>query len=96
MYMELYRTMRQALQPPDLMIYLRCSTRAIRKRIKQRGRKSEIEIPAAYLRRLNLLYEDWIERYDESPVLVWDSERLDYLTDLVDRIEFKRSIEAFL
>jgi deoxyadenosine/deoxycytidine kinase len=96
MYMELYRTMRQALQPPDLMIYLRCSTRAIRKRIKQRGRKSEIEIPAAYLRRLNLLYEDWIGRYDESPVLVWDSERLDYLTDLVDRIEFKRSIEAFL
>ena len=40
-YMELYQTMRTALQPPDLMIYLRCSVKAIRRRIKIRGRKSE-------------------------------------------------------
>ena len=64
--------------------------------IKKRGRKSELDIPTNYLRRLNSLYEDWIDRYEESPVLVWDSERLDYLTDLVDRIEFKRNIEKFL
>jgi deoxyadenosine/deoxycytidine kinase len=95
-YMELYHTMRDALQPPDLMIYLRCSVRSIRKRIKKRGRKSEQEIPTAYLSRLNKLYEEWIDRYDESPVLVWDSERMDYLTDLVDRIEFQKKIEAFL
>jgi len=95
-YMELYHTMRDALQPPDLMIYLRCSVRSIRKRIKKRGRKSEQEIPTAYLSRLNKLYEEWIARYDESPVLVWDSERMDYLTDLVDRIEFQRQIEKFL
>jgi deoxyadenosine/deoxycytidine kinase len=95
-YMELYQTMKGALQPPDLMIYLRCSVGSIRKRIKQRGRASEQEIPTTYLRRLNTLYEDWIGRYDASPVLVWDSERMDYLTDIVDRIEFKRQIEAML
>jgi deoxyadenosine/deoxycytidine kinase len=94
--MELYHTMRDALKPPDLMIYLRCSVRSIRKRIKKRGRKSEQEIPTSYLRRLNTLYEDWVDRYDDSPVLVWDSERMDYLTDLVDRIEFQRQIERFL
>ncbi len=95
-YMELYSTMKDALQPPDLMIYLRCSVGAIRKRIKQRGRKSEQEIPTSYLRRLNGLYEEWIDRYNQSPVLVWDSERMDYLTDLVDRIEFKRQLDRFL
>lgn len=95
-YMELYETMRGALQPPDLMIYLRCSTRAIRKRIRRRGRPSEQEIPARYIRRLNELYEDWIERYDQSEVLIWDSENMDYLTDLADRIEFQRSIERVL
>ena len=95
-YMELYRTMRKALQPPDLMIYLRCNVRNIRKRITRRGRPSEQEIPASYLRRLNLLYEDWVERYDQSPVLVWDSNNQDYLTDLADRIEFQRQIEKFL
>ena len=95
-YMELYATMKDALQPPDLMIYLRCSVGSIRKRIKQRGRKSEQEIPTSYLRRLNGLYEEWIGRYNQSPVLVWDSERMDYLTDLVDRIEFKRQLDRFL
>ncbi|MAY80998.1 MAG: deoxynucleoside kinase [Deltaproteobacteria bacterium] len=95
-YMELYRTMKEALQPPDLMIYLRCSVKSIRARIRKRGRKSEQEIPTTYLRRLNSLYEDWIDRYDQSPVLVWDSERMDYLTDIVDRIEFKRQMERFL
>ena len=95
-YMELYSTMKGALQPPDLMIYLRCSVGSIRKRIKQRGRKSEQEIPTSYLRRLNGLYEEWIGRYNQSPVLVWDSERMDYLTDLVDRIEFKKQLDPFL
>lgn len=96
LYMELYESMRTALQPPDLMIYLRCSVRAIRRRIKRRGRQSEQSIPVDYLRRLNTLYEEWIGRYDLSPVLVWDSERMDYLTDLVDRIEFQKAIERFL
>lgn len=95
-YMELYRSMKQALQPPDLLIYLKCDVRAIRKRIQQRGRPSELEIPLSYIRRLNGLYEDWIDRYDASPVLVWDSARLDYLSHLVDRIEFQRAIEKLL
>ncbi|RME23045.1 MAG: deoxynucleoside kinase [Deltaproteobacteria bacterium] len=95
-YMELYHSMRQALQPPDLMIYLRCSVRATRRRIRQRGRPSEQDIPARYIRRLNDLYDEWIARYDLSPVLVWNSDSHDYLTDLVDRIEFQRSIEQFV
>ncbi len=95
-YMELYSTMREALQPPDLLIYLRCETRAIRRRIKTRGRPSELEIPVSYIRRLGRLYEDWIDGYDQSPVLIWDSGRLDYLTSLVDRIDFQRAVERFL
>ena len=95
-YMELYRTMKTALQPPDLMIYLRCSVRAIRARIKQRGRPSEQAIPLAYIRRLNDLYEEWIGSYDLSPVLIWNSDKHDYLTDLVDRLEFQRGVERFL
>ena len=95
-YIELYRTMRRALQPPDLMIYLRCSVRAIRKRIKMRGRPSEQEIPTRYLRNLNRLYEDWIQNYDLSPVLIWDSERMDYITDIVDRIEFQKNLDKFM
>lgn len=95
-YCELYESMKTALRPPDLLIYLRCSVRAIRKRIKLRGRPSEQAIPTAYLKRLNELYEAWVARYDASPVLIWDSENLDYLTNLVDGMEFRRQLQPFL
>ena len=95
-YMDLYEGMRRALQPPDLMIYLRCSVPGIRKRIKKRGRPSEQAIPIGYLRRLNALYEEWMASYTLSPVMVWDSDASDYLTQIVGRIEFRRSIERFL
>jgi len=95
-YMDLHEGMRRALQPPDFMIYLRCSVRSIRQRIKRRGRPSEQAIPLAYLKRLNALYDEWMSNYTLSPVMIWESDDADYLTDIVDRIEFKRSIERFL
>ena len=94
-YLELYTAMKSSLQPPDLMIYLRCSVRAIRKRIKARGRPSEQNIPVSYLRKLNGLYEEWIERYD-GPILIWDTEQADYLSHMVDRLDFDRAIKAIL
>ncbi len=95
-YSELYRAMLTSLQPPDLMVYLRCNVRNIRKRIKKRGRQMELDIPVAYLRSLNKLYEEWIERWDASPVLIWDSNNQDYLTDLVHQLEFRRALEKFV
>jgi deoxyadenosine/deoxycytidine kinase len=95
-YRELYDAMRLRLRPPDLMIYLRCSVKAIRRRIRQRGRPSEQGIPTEYLRSLNTLYEEWISGWTASPVLVWDSEGQDYLSNLVDQIAFRRAIEPFL
>ncbi len=95
-YMDLYAGMKRTLQPPDLMIYLRCSVRAIRRRIQKRGRPSELAIPTVYLQGLNRLYEEWMDGYDLSPKVVWDSERADYLTHIVDRLEFRKLIEPFL
>lgn len=95
-YLALYEAMKKSLEPPHLMIYLRCSTRAIRKRIKKRGRASEQDIPSSYLRKLNTLYEEWFENWTESPKLVWDSENLDYVEDLGGHLAFRRAIEPFL
>lgn len=95
-YQDLYGSMRKALQPPDVLIYLRCSVRAIRTRIRRRGRASELAIPLPYLRRLNGLYEEWTSTYTLSPVIVWDSERMDYMTRILDQIEFRRMVEKVL
>ena len=96
LYSELYESMKLALRPPDLLIYLRCSVKAIRRRIKQRGRPSEQRIETPYLNRLNDLYEAWIEGYSLCPVLVWDSEKKDYLTDLVDWMDFRQRLQQLI
>lgn len=95
-YRELYETIVSVLAPPDLMIYLQCPVRTLRQRIRLRGRQMEQEIPTGYLNRLNALYEEWFEDYKLSPVLVLQTDKLDYLTDLVDRVDLFRQIEKHL
>ena len=95
-YTNLYDTLRSALRPPDLMIYLRCPLAALQKRIRERGRSYERAIPAEYLRALEELYETWFARYRVSPTLVIETGRLDYVTRLFDRHELLREIDARL
>ena len=95
-YWSFYQTILTAIQPPDLMIYLRCSIRSLRQRIRLRGRAMEQDIPLSYLRRLDVLYEDWIGRYKMGEVLVLDSDRLDYVHDLIDRQDLLERVEALL
>ena len=95
-YWELYQSIGRALRPPDLMIQLHCPVRTLRRRIRARGRSFERNIPAPYLRRLNGLYEDWFASYNLSPVLVLETDKLDYLTDLVDYVDLLDRIEQYL
>jgi deoxyadenosine/deoxycytidine kinase len=95
-YWAFYQTILTAIKPPDLMIYLRCSMRTLRRRIRLRGRAMEQDIPLSYLKRLERLYEDWIARYTLGDVLILDSERLDFVSDLVDRQDARARIEALL
>ena len=95
-YWELYETVASSLRPPDLMIYLRCPVRTLKDRIRLRGREMEKDIPTPYLKRLNDLYEDWFKSYKMSPVLVLQTDTLDYLTNLVDRVDLFRQIERHL
>jgi deoxyadenosine/deoxycytidine kinase len=95
-YQGFYHAILDAIRPPDLMIYLRCSMRPLRQRIRLRGRKMEQDVPLAYLKRLERLYESWIERYDMSEVLVIETDQLDYIHDFVHRLDVMERIEAVL
>ena len=94
--MELYHTIRSELQPPDLLIYLRCSVRGVRRRIKNRGRESEMAIPLTYIQKLHKQYEAWFEQYDLGPKAVIETEKLDYLRDIIHRVDFIEQIEQLL
>jgi deoxyadenosine/deoxycytidine kinase len=95
-YTELYQTLRSELRPPDLLIYLRCPVNVIRKRIARRGRSFEQNVPVAYVRALDKLYARWFERYDQSPTLVIDTDRLDYVENLFDHHELRERIRNVL
>lgn len=95
-YQGFYRAILDAIRPPDLMIYLRCSMRTLRQRIRMRGREMEQDVPLAYLKRLDRLYENWIASYELSDVLVLETDELDYIHDMVSRIDVMQRIEAVL
>jgi deoxyadenosine/deoxycytidine kinase len=95
-YQGFYSAILDAIRPPDLMIYLRCSMRTLRQRIKLRGRKMEQDIPLSYLKRLERNYETWIDSYDMGEVLILETDNLDYIHDLVHRLDVMERIEAML
>ena len=95
-YRGFYKTILDAVKPPDLMIYLRCSMRTLRRRIKLRGRPMEQDVPLAYLKRLERLYEKWIASYRLSEVLILETDKLDYVNDLLYRLDVMERIEAVL
>ena len=95
-YCAFYKTILEAINPPDILIYLRCSIRTLRRRIRLRGREMEQDMPLSYLKRLDKLYESWIDSYEMSDVLVLETDRLDYINDLMHRLDVMERIESML
>ena len=95
-YWNFYQTILNAIKPPDLMIYLRCSMRTLRKRIRLRGRAMERDIPLSYLKRLEGLYDQWLDSYPYGEVLVLETDKLDYINDMVDCLDVMERVEALL
>lgn len=95
-YKNIYHTILKSIRPPDVMVYLTCSVRTIKRRIAERARPFELAVPTAYLNRLNKLYESWIAGYTLSPVITISTEKLDYIGDFLDRGDLLSRIETYL
>ena len=95
-YWNFYQIILEAIRPPDLMIYLRCSMRTLRKRIRLRGRVMEKDIPLSYLKRLESLYDQWVDSYQLGEILILETDKLDYINDMVDCLEVMERVEALM
>ncbi len=80
-YYDLFGTLTLLLQPPNLVVYLRASVPSLLDRIAQRGRDYEQSMAPAYLQRLNDLYEQWIAGFTLCPILVVETDHLNYVRD---------------
>ncbi len=77
-YFSLFQTMSSQIQPPDLLIYLRASIPTLVAHIEARGREYEGNMSLEYLKRLNQRYEQWIQSYDEGPLLIINVDEIDF------------------
>ncbi|HNO75287.1 deoxynucleoside kinase [Nitrosomonas mobilis] len=102
---ELYQKIRQRLDLdlpiPDLVIYLQATPEILLKRIKQRGLPMEKGLSEDYLWRLTERYLRFFHVYDQAPVMIINSEHLDFahreadLDLLLTRIEQMRSAREY-
>jgi deoxyadenosine/deoxycytidine kinase len=95
-YKDLYKTMLDVINPPDILIYLECPLKTLKKRISARGRAMEKKVPDEYLRTLESLYQRWLSKYDRSPLLAYSTEKYDYLCDFISRHDLLNAIEKHL
>jgi len=66
---------------PDLVVYLQARTDVIIQRIRERGRPFEKRINRDYLEALNEAYNRFFFNYAMSPVLVVDTNEVDFRYD---------------
>ncbi|HTQ26823.1 MAG TPA: deoxynucleoside kinase [Puia sp.] len=92
-YFQFFQTLKRLIQPPDLLIYLQASVPTLVGQIQKRGREYEENIRLDYLKRLNDLYNRWIEGYKEGALLVIDidknkfPENDEHLGEIITRID---------
>ena len=101
LYSRVYEHVKPQAPVPDLVIYLQASVETLVRRVKKRGLAFEAGIDEEYLRSVSEAYTRYFLNYEESPLLVVNSERLNFvdvpahLDLLVERIEAMRGGRQF-
>ena len=79
LYDQLATILEQRVRPPELVIYLQASTEVLLQRIHWRGRAFEQDMDGAYLEALNGAYSYFFHHYKGSPLLVVNTDNLDFV-----------------
>jgi len=101
LYSKIYDHVRPQAPVPDLVVYLQASVDTLVQRVKKRGNPIETGIDDEYLRRLSDAYTRYFHAYSESPLLIVNSERLNFVDNrehfdlLVERMEAMRGGREF-
>ncbi|MEQ1532522.1 MAG: deoxynucleoside kinase [Sideroxydans sp.] len=85
---KLYQSIYQSLAPqaptPDLVIYLQAPTEVLIERVHKRGSRYERSVQDDYLSKLANSYGEFFHHYQAAPVLVVNSERLNFVDNAND------------
>jgi deoxyguanosine kinase len=84
LYQQIYAQMKPQAAVPDLVIYLQASTETLIERVKRRAVNYERAISEDYLLRLAESYARFFYQYDAAPVLIVNSEHLNFVDTPAD------------
>jgi deoxyadenosine/deoxycytidine kinase len=96
LYQSIYQSLALQAPAPDLVIYLQASTDSLIGRVQRRGHRFERNISEDYMTRLSQSYGEFFHHYDDAPLLVVNSENLNFVDNdadldlLLDRIKGMR------
>jgi deoxyguanosine kinase len=101
LYEKVYSHLKPQTPTPDLVIYLQAPVETLIERVHRRGVDFERKISAHYLTRLADAYSRYFYRFDAAPLLIVNSERLNFVDNadhaalLLARIGTMRSPREF-
>jgi deoxyadenosine/deoxycytidine kinase len=78
LYQQIYAHLQPQTPTPDLVIYLQAPVESLIERVRRRGVAYESPITEDYLARLAESYSRYFYRYDASPLLIVNSENLNF------------------
>ena len=79
LYEKVYSHLRPQTPTPDLVIYLQAPVETLIERVHRRGVDFERKISATYLTRLADAYSRYFYAYEAAPLLIVNSERLNFV-----------------
>ena len=95
--MHLYDTVASLLERniirPDLVIYLQADTDVLMKNIAKRGRNMERNVTWEYIDALNQVYTEYFFRYQDTPLVIINTDNIDFVEneeDLKEVIDYIR------
>lgn len=101
LYDKVYTHLKPQTPTPDLVIYLQAPVDTLVERVHRRGVAFEQSIPAEYLARLADAYTRYFYQYSEAPLLIVNSERLNFVDQrehvdlLLERVGHMRGQREF-
>jgi deoxyadenosine/deoxycytidine kinase len=97
LYQQIFSSLQLQAPVPDLVIYLQAEKETLSERVQRRAQPFELGISENYLLRLSQSYSDFFCHYDAAPVLMVNSEHLNFVDGdedfdlLLKRIEEMRA-----
>ena len=95
--LSLYDTVANLLEKnvlkPDMVIYLQADTQTLMRNISQRGRDFETNMSFEYLDALSQVYTEYFFKYQETPLIIINTNDIDFVhnnSDLEEVIKYIR------